>query len=302
MATLPPNLTDGDVRRLQLFLKIVECGGFSPAQAVLNISAASISTQMAALESRLGMRLCQRGRVGFRLTDKGRRVHEAAFKLFAAHDVFRSEIGALRGKLVGHLAVAVADNTITNRACRIAAALDRFNDRAQDVHITLHVLEPGAIERGLLDGTLHIGVAAFHHHVKGLSYRALFDEDQALYCSAAHKLFGQAEAVAVEDVLAWPYVARGYMGDHQTPNLPWQKKRATAYDMEAIALLILSGRYVGYLPTHYAARWEADGRMRAIRPDRLGYASTFEVATLRSGARLRVPNAFLEDLTAAHDR
>jgi DNA-binding transcriptional LysR family regulator len=45
---------------------VVECGGFTPAQAELNISASALSTKMAALETRLGMRLCQRD--GFALS------------------------------------------------------------------------------------------------------------------------------------------------------------------------------------------------------------------------------------------
>ena len=65
-------LADIDIKLLRVFLAIVEAGGFAAAQAQLNLSPSRISTLLADLEARLGMRLCQRGRVGFRLTDKGR--------------------------------------------------------------------------------------------------------------------------------------------------------------------------------------------------------------------------------------
>ena len=73
-----PQLDPSDIKLLRLFRKIVDCGGFAGAQAELNVSASTISSQMSTLESRLGMRLCDRGRVGFRVTDKGWRVYASA--------------------------------------------------------------------------------------------------------------------------------------------------------------------------------------------------------------------------------
>jgi DNA-binding transcriptional LysR family regulator len=119
-----------DIKLLRVFLAIVEAGGFAAAQAQLNLSPSRISTLLADLEARLGMRLCQRGRVGFRLTDKGRAIHEASLQLFGALDQFRARAGALRGRLVGELQIGVVDNTLTNPACRLAAAIGRFKSRA----------------------------------------------------------------------------------------------------------------------------------------------------------------------------
>ncbi len=83
-----PHLDNVDTNLLRVFCAVVECGGFTPAQAELNISASALSTKMAALETRLGMRLCQRGRIGFRLTDKGEHVYAAVQQLFSAHEDF----------------------------------------------------------------------------------------------------------------------------------------------------------------------------------------------------------------------
>jgi len=46
------------------------------------------------------MRLCQRGRVGFRLTDKGRAIHDASLQLFGALRRRRAAQRAAR-RLVG---------------------------------------------------------------------------------------------------------------------------------------------------------------------------------------------------------
>ena len=67
-----------DINQLRFYCTVVECGGFAVAQAQLNVSAAAISMKMSSLEKRLGMRLCHRGRSGFRLTAQGERVYSAA--------------------------------------------------------------------------------------------------------------------------------------------------------------------------------------------------------------------------------
>ena len=64
-------LHDLDLHHLRLFVSVVEAGGFSAAQGALGLSQPTISQHMARLETRLGYRLCSRGKAGFRLTAKG---------------------------------------------------------------------------------------------------------------------------------------------------------------------------------------------------------------------------------------
>jgi len=296
-----PQLDPSDIRLLRVFRKVVECEGFSNAQAELNVSASTISTQMSTLESRLGMRLCDRGRVGFRLTDKGRRVYAAALRLEEAVDAFRSDVGELRGKLVGELHVGTVDSTVTHADARLHDALARFNRRDHAVHVTLHVAEPAILEKRLLNGELHVGIAAYYHHVPGLAYEALFTEDHGLYCGRRHPLFERSDAgIAVSEVAQAAYVIRGYMAHRHAAPVAGLNAAATAYDMEAILTLVRSGGYIGHLPTHYTAWWEDRGELRRLLPGQFDFRSNFEFAVRKGASRPRVVRAFLEDLAAAH--
>lgn len=295
-----PQLDPSDIKLLRLFLKVVECGGFSCAQAELNVSASTISTQISALESRLGMRLCDRGRVGFRLTDKGRRVCAAALRLEEAIDLFRGDIGELRGKLFGDLNIGIADSTVTNPDCKLHDAIALFARRENAVHITLHIGEPGLIEKRLLEGKLNIGITAFYHHVPGLSYEHLFFEQQGLYCGRNHPLFGRKpSSIKDEEVMEANYVARGYMIHRHATPIAGLKVAATAYDMEAALTVIRSGAYIGHLPRHYASDWEDCGELREILPNRFKFRSDFEVAIRKGPGELRVLTTFLEDFRRA---
>src|SRR5918994_4949596 len=92
-------VSDADLRLLRIFATVVDCKGFAAAQTELNLSAPSISSYIAALEQRLGVRLCNRGRGGFVVTDKGAIIYREAQRLFAAIEEFTAGAGAVRGRL-----------------------------------------------------------------------------------------------------------------------------------------------------------------------------------------------------------
>ena len=89
-AAISGQLADQDLRLLRVFKGVVEAGGFSAAEMQLNLANSTISNYISDLEKRLGMRLCERGRGGFSLTQQGQTVYEATLELLNALDQFRS--------------------------------------------------------------------------------------------------------------------------------------------------------------------------------------------------------------------
>ena len=88
------NLSDADIARLRDFVQIVAAGGITAAEGRLRKGKSAISLGLSRLEQRLGLRLCERGRSGFRLTDQGRMVHSAAIQLLGEIGRFSDFVGA----------------------------------------------------------------------------------------------------------------------------------------------------------------------------------------------------------------
>ncbi len=283
---------------LAVFMTVAECGGFAAAQVALNVGQSTISRQIGDLERRLGMRLCQRGRVGFHLTDKGRVVYEACQHLATALEGFRATVGALRGELVGDLSIAVIDNWATKRGYPLADVLRAFRARARQVHIHFHTLAPDEIERAVLENRVNLGIGIFHQHRPGLVYQALYDDPVELYCGAGHALFDRAPCdLDRNDVQAADLAHRAYLSERQvaplTGDLP---STATARQIEGVAFLILSGWHIGYLPVGYAERWVESGRMRSILPATYRLSTKFELVTRRGVALTLVSQTFADIL------
>src|SRR5450830_28037 len=85
------NVFDLDIRLIRVFLAVVDSHGVSAAQSRLNVGQSTISAQLGVLETRLGFRLCERGRAGFKLTAKGEKFADSARRMIEALSEFGME-------------------------------------------------------------------------------------------------------------------------------------------------------------------------------------------------------------------
>ena len=294
------NLSESDIQELRVFAKVVEAGGFSAAQIELNISQSTISTHMTALEQRLGMRLCKRGRSGFSLTDKGQLIYQATQRLFAALDEFRSEAGAARNCYIGNLSVGIVDNLVNNPSCRLHQVIAKMNALAPEVQISIGVASPSEIERAVLEGRFDLGLGACGRHSPYLSYDDLFEERQVLYCGRGHELFERSHTVDIPELKNQQFARRAYTAPDHFPSGVKLPSTAVADLMESVAVFILSGRYIGFLPEHFAKTWVAKDMMRPLLEKKLGYQNPIYLVLRKTEQKKPILSTFLTELHLAH--
>ena len=295
-------LSDMDLRLLKVFKSVVDCGGMAAAELELNIGTSTVSRHVKDLETRLGLVLCRRGRAGFALTAEGQRVYDETLRLLASVDAFRGSIDDIHNRMGGQLEVALFDKTATNPQARIGEAIARFAEVAPEVSLAVHVGSINAIEQGVLEGHFQIGIIPAHRSSKSLVYEELFGETMLLYCGRGHPLFEASHAK-----LTWPKLREHHFAGlgYHSPNMELShrarlSRKATGFDQEAIATLILSGRFLGFLPDHYAQVFEERGLMKAVLPARFNYACKFVSLLRRSPKPSRAVLAFQDCLERAH--
>ncbi len=295
-------LSDMDLRLLQVFKSVADCGGMAAAELELNIGTSTVSRHVKDLETRLGLVLCRRGRAGFALTAEGQRVYDETLRLLASVDAFRGSIDDIHSRMGGQLEVAVFDKTASNPAAHIGDAIARFTRLAPEVGLRMHVASITEIERGIIDGKFHVGIIPAHRNSRSLAYTDLFAEKMQLYCGRAHPLFG-----ADHRKLGWERLRQHHFAGlgYHSPNMELShrarlKRKATGFDQEAIALLILSGEFLGFLPDHYAESFVRGGQMQAVAPSRFHYSCRFVSLLRKSPQPSRATLAFQQCLMAAH--
>ena len=202
----------------------------------------------------------------------------------------------------GQLQLAMFDKTASNPASRIAQAIALFTRQAPEVSLHLHVATLNGIERGVLDGQFHAGIIPGHRSTSALDYERLFDEEMLLYCGQDYALSERQAALLDWDGLRQhAFAGLGY----HSPNMQISQqqrltRRATGFDQESIATLILSGQFLGFLPVHYARSFVQAEQMRAVKPALFRYQCAFFSIVRRAPAPSRVTRLLQSCLAAAH--
>lgn len=295
-------VSDQELRLLRIFVVIARSGGLAAAELALNISRSTISRHLKDLEGRLGVTLCRRGRGGFQLTADGEQVLAAALRLFGAVEDFRGSVEELNERLRGRIVVALFDKTITNPEAQLADAFRRFDARAPEARLEIHVAPTDRIVAGVLDGGFHVGVIPTRPSAVGLEYSRLYGERMRLYCGRRHGLFTADDAALdLERLRASNYAGIGFHSPNMDASVAFGFTRsAEVFDQEALATLILSGRYIGFLPTHYAEDFVRRKVMRPLMGRALSYRCDFGAIARAGAERTRLVDAFLDCLRAAH--
>ncbi|MGC5698801.1 LysR family transcriptional regulator [Pseudomonas sp. NFXW11] len=291
-------LRDMDLQLLRLFVTIVECGGFSAAQGKLGLAQSTISTQMAKLEVRLGIRLCERGKSGFRLTPKGELVLASARRMLEALDRFTREARDVSQSLLGELHIGISERLAPREAETIARALGQFRQRAPEVVLEILSATPADLEQQLLRNQLQLAIGYFSGNQTALHYEPLFSERQSLYCGQGHEFFRHPPPDPAM-LRASSQIARPYKTQPLHARMLSPKRTAISEQVDADLIFILSGAHLSFLPTHIAEPWVAGGKLRALFEDSLSYDVTFYLATSKSREPGEVLEVFKQHLLQA---
>lgn len=272
--------------------------GFSAAESELNISRAAISLAISDLEQRLSLKLCNRGRSGFSLTDEGEQVYLATLQLLSSHQEFQRQINSIHSELKGDLDIGITDCLVTLPGMFITDSLKQLKARAPEVNINIEMIPAIDVIKATLDGRIQTGVAPVVGHNPNLRYIHLYDEQSHLYCSREHPLFHYTpdelseELIAQCDVVFPSYQQSAEVKSHFQPF----QKGAKASDREGVAFLILTGCYIGYLPTHFAQKWVDRGMMKPLQPERFNFVTPYAAITRKDLAPNLILANFLDVL------
>jgi DNA-binding transcriptional LysR family regulator len=290
---------EAELRQLRLFCVVVAAGGFSAATAELQADLSTVSRQFKELETRVGTRLAQRGRGGFALTTAGQQLHQAALALLGSLQGFREQVARLGEAPAPQLRLGIVDALLTTPAAPLPAALARCADALPGLQLQLLSLRPIEIERRILAGELDAGILAAHPPAAGLQQQRLYAEASSLYVGPGHPWFKRSDSTISRDSLA----EIDCVADPYSVDLPAPARAAAgpgsprADSIEGVALLVVSGRYAGFLPDHLVASNRALSALRRVQPALFSHQQDI-VLTCRRGKATAPLRQLLRELAS----
>lgn len=260
---------DFEIKQLRIFKSVVDNGGFSAAETELNISRSTISIHISNLESRLNLTLCRRGRAGFALTREGAKIYEMTNKILDSLDEFRDAVNEMSQNPAGNLRILVSDSTSLDPRAKFPEMLSEFFTLAPEITLQSEVSSMAEIERMLLNDEIDVGLAPYHRQLPGLEYYHLYSDVCRLYCSQTNPLFElDANEITGEVVNQYTAIQPGLKPNSEAnEQLSCMSLQGTAYFYETRLAMILSGKFIAFLPEAYAQPYVAKGQLKQVGGD-----------------------------------
>jgi len=173
---------------------------------------------------------------------------------------------------------------------------------APEVTLEIAFHPPSVIEAAVIEGSVDIGIVPIHRHSSALNYHQLYAEQMTLYCGAGHPLFDcELNEVSRTKLAEHKYAGYGFNSPNMVAGQRLSLRRAARVeDEEGLSLLILSGRYLGYLADHVAKPLLEMGKVKPVIPSKTQYESQFAAIVRKRPEIGRTARAFLECLKQAH--
>src|SRR5688572_1823464 len=168
------------LQEMTVFTRVVAAGSLSAAARELGLSPALISRKLAALESRLGVRLINRTTRSLHLTDEGASYHESCARVLAEIDEAEAAVSAGRVEPRGTLKVALPASFGHQH---IAPLIPEFAARYPEVHIALSLSDRNL---SLIDEGFDLAVRIAELEDSSLAARRLAPNRRVVCASPAY--------------------------------------------------------------------------------------------------------------------
>jgi len=193
-----------DIRKLELFCKVVELKSFTMAGKACFLSQPTVSEHVRELESSLNQKLLDRLNQNVQPTPAGKLLYEYGCRILQIRQEAIKAIEQFGGKLVGRLTIGCG--TIPGTYI-LPPLLSNFRNQYPEIKITLQIANSQSIARKLMNKKLDLGVIGAKWKETGLEWTEVFTDELGLVVSHEHPWRGK-KSVTCNDIIKQPFIIR----------------------------------------------------------------------------------------------
>ncbi|MCD0493245.1 transcriptional regulator CynR [Chromobacterium violaceum] len=245
------------LRHIRYFLAVAEHRHFTRAAEALHVSQPTLSQQIRQLEEALGAELFDRGSRRLRLTDAGEAYQVHARRALRDLDAGRRALHDVATLQRGQLRLAM---TPTFTAWLAGPLLARFHRRHPGIALTVREMSQEAMEAGLAEDILDIGIGFAPARTLDVEATPLLDERLALIAGDSHPLAARETVLSLADLEAMPlvllsadFITRRHVDDYCLRHGIRPTVAVEVNSMGAAVEIIRHGELAGILPAAVAA-------------------------------------------------
>lgn len=291
-----------DLKRLELFCKVVEQKNFTRAADAAGLSQPSVSEHIRFLEEEVGERLLDRLGREVLPTPAGKVLLGYARRMLELRDQAAQALEEFGGRLTGRLplgASSIPGNYL------LPQAVEAFHQQHPEVQVQVTIGGTGNILDRLLEIEVELAVVGDTGHAAQLDFQPLFEDELVLAVPMNHP-WRERGTIVVGDLTGCLYVQRESASGSRTVverALQQAGVDVRSFDVvaefgsnEAIRQALRAGIGVSFLSLRSISEDLENGRLARVTIDDLRIVRPFYLARRRSRQLSPVAQAFQEHL------
>lgn len=194
-----------DLRRLEVFVKLMATRSFSLTGKELGLTQPTISGHIRSLEEQIGLTLFDRHRRSVRPTSAAYVLKEYAVKILDLHREAGFALERFKGKISGRL--KLGGSTIPGGYI-LPSIMGRFHGLYPDTQLSLSLGDSQDISRLVYMGELELGMVGARDEEQNLEFEALVDDQMVLVTPRDHPWSQSQKIIKVGDLADTPFIIR----------------------------------------------------------------------------------------------
>ena len=193
-----------ELRKLEVFCKVVELKSFTRAAEAVLLSQPTVSEHIRSLEEELSQKLIDRLGREAEPTPVGLILYKYATRILHLHQEAIESVEKYGGRLIGR--IMIGSGTIPGTYI-LPQLIGRFRKQYSSIKATLSIAGSQFIAMEVLRGKLDIGIVGARWSEKGLEWHQVFSDRLALVVSARHPWAGR-NTVRLHELQEEPFILR----------------------------------------------------------------------------------------------
>lgn len=193
-----------DIRRLEVFCKVVDLGSFTRAAEAALLSQPSVSEHIRTLEDQFGEKLIDRLGRSAQPTHAGKILYQYARRIINLKNEATQAISQYRGNMVGKLSVGAS--TIPG-AYLLPRQIEAFKAEHRAVELMLKISGTAQIVDEVLNGRLELGLIGAQWKDQRIDCEPMFGDELVLTVHPEHPWASRSSVLSAE-LLDTPFILR----------------------------------------------------------------------------------------------
>ncbi|MFH1137170.1 MAG: selenium metabolism-associated LysR family transcriptional regulator [Pseudomonadota bacterium] len=194
-----------DIRRLEVFCKLMETRSFSKTGQELNLTQPTISGHIKTLEQQLGLRLFDRHRRQVQPTSAAEVLFGYAVKILDLKEEAGFALERFQGRIGGPL--RLGGSTIPG-AYVLPGVMGRFRRNFKETYLTLVLGDTQEITRQVGEGDIELGVVGAKTESENLHFEPIMEDQMIVAVPSEHPWAASGAPITVAELTKEPFIIR----------------------------------------------------------------------------------------------